>query len=264
MIEVKTGLFSDGSAYERSMGRWSQRVGVNFLDWMDVPAGGRWLDVGCGNGAFTEALIKRQKPEGTYGIDPSKAQVDYAAGRQGCAGAQFQTGDAQNLPYEDSAFDAAAMALVISFIPDPDKAAAELARVVRPGGVAGTYMWDTVGDGHPANPINKAMRALGLSGPGAPHAGAGQLDRLREIWTGAGFTSVETTVIRIDVTHPDFDDFWGSNIISTGPLGSRLNALSSRETAALQERLQMDLPHNADGLIAYGAHANAVKGIVPG
>ena len=114
MIEVKTGLFSDGSAYERSMGRWSRRVGAKFLAWMDVPAGGRWLDVGCGNGAFTETVIERQKPGRICGIDPSQAQVDYAAKRSGCAGAEFRTGDAQDLPYGDGAFDAAVMALVIS------------------------------------------------------------------------------------------------------------------------------------------------------
>lgn len=250
------------------MGRWSQRVGIKFLDWLNLPAGGSWLDAGCGNGAFTETIMQRQKPDHMRALDPSEAQIDYANKRPGCTGAEFRTGDAQDLPYADNMFDAAVMGLVISFIPDPDKAAAELARVTRPGGTIGTYMWDSAGDGHPANPINTAMRALGLLGPAAPqgsapHASAAQIDRLRQIWQGAGLQNVETHVIRIEVTHPDFDDFWDSNIISTGPLGSRLNALSADEIKSLQKRLKQDLPRNADGLIAYGAHANAVKGIVP-
>src|SRR3974390_977016 len=52
-------LFTDGKAYERRMGRWSRIVGEAFLDWLAVPKGLRWLDVGCGNGAFTEVLIAR-------------------------------------------------------------------------------------------------------------------------------------------------------------------------------------------------------------
>ena len=47
-------LFTDGNAYERLMGRWSRIVGTAFLDWLDAPKNLRWLDVGCGNGAFTE------------------------------------------------------------------------------------------------------------------------------------------------------------------------------------------------------------------
>ena len=257
-------LFSDGAAYERSMGRWSRKVGEQFLDWLDVARGGRWLDVGCGNGAFTETIIGKAAPDMVCGIDPSAAQIEFAANRPGCSRAQFRTGDAQSLPYEDRAFDAAVMALVISFIPDPGKAASELRRVVRPGGKVATYMWDMAGDGHPANPINKAFRAMDLNMAAAPNTDTSRLGKLREIWELAGYSDVETRVIRIRVTHPDFDDFWGSNIMSTGPLGGRLNALSSDETMALRQCLQRELPRAADGSIAYEAHANAVKGIVPG
>jgi len=49
--------FDDGAAYERMMGAWSQLVGQVFLDWLSPATGQRWIDVGCGNGAFTEQLI---------------------------------------------------------------------------------------------------------------------------------------------------------------------------------------------------------------
>jgi len=64
-------LFSDGEAYERLMGRWSRLAGEIFLDWLDVPANLRWLDVGCGNGAFTEVLIARCAPREVVAVDPS-------------------------------------------------------------------------------------------------------------------------------------------------------------------------------------------------
>ena len=55
-------VFADGSVYERLMGRWSRLAGRTFLDWLALPKGLRWIDVGCGNGAFTEELIAHSAP----------------------------------------------------------------------------------------------------------------------------------------------------------------------------------------------------------
>jgi ubiquinone/menaquinone biosynthesis C-methylase UbiE len=108
-------LFADGAAYERRMGRWSRLVGEIFLDWLAAPAGLRWLDVGCGNGAFTEVLIARCAPAAVTAVDPSEGQLSYARARGGAGLVEFRVGDAQALPYADCSFDAAAMALAISF-----------------------------------------------------------------------------------------------------------------------------------------------------
>ena len=133
-------LFADGKAYERLMGRWSRLAGEKFLDWLNAPKNLKWLDVGCGNGAFTEVLIARCSPASVIGVDPSEGQLAFARDRPGTKGAEFRIADAQALPFPNDSFDAATMALVIVFVPDPLKAARELARVVRPGGVAATYM----------------------------------------------------------------------------------------------------------------------------
>jgi ubiquinone/menaquinone biosynthesis C-methylase UbiE len=126
-------LFSDGKAYERLMGRWSRLAGEKFLDWLDAPKNLKWLDVGCGNGAFTEVLIARCAPAGVMGVDPSEGQLAFARERARTKGAEFRVADAQALPFPDNSFDAATMALVIVFIPDPLKAARELVCVVRRG-----------------------------------------------------------------------------------------------------------------------------------
>jgi ubiquinone/menaquinone biosynthesis C-methylase UbiE len=76
-------LFTDGDAYERLMGRWSRLVGESSLDRLDAPKGLRWLDVGCGNGAFTEELIARCTPAAVTAIDPSEDQLAYARTRPG-------------------------------------------------------------------------------------------------------------------------------------------------------------------------------------
>ena len=69
--------FDDGAAYERYMGTWSQLAGATFLDWLAPKAGLRWLDIGCGNGAFTERLIARCAPSAVHGIDPSEGQLAF-------------------------------------------------------------------------------------------------------------------------------------------------------------------------------------------
>src|ERR1700753_2036553 len=106
-MSEQTIRFEDGAAYEHGMGMWSHLAGQAFLDWIAPPAGLRWIDVGCGNGAFTELLIERCAPSTVSGIDPSPAQLDYARTRPGAAGATFQQGDAMALPFPDAAFDAA-------------------------------------------------------------------------------------------------------------------------------------------------------------
>src|SRR5271168_3724744 len=104
-------LFTDGKAYERIMGRWSRVAGEIFLDWIDPPKNLHWLDVGCGNGAFTEVLIARCSPAAVTGVDPSDGQLDYARTRPGTKMAQFRIADAQELPFANDSFDAASMAL---------------------------------------------------------------------------------------------------------------------------------------------------------
>jgi ubiquinone/menaquinone biosynthesis C-methylase UbiE len=257
-------LFPDGKAYERMMGRWSRVVGETFLDWLALPANLRVLDVGCGNGAFTEVLIARCSPAEVTAIDPSEGQLSYARTRPGTRLAQFRLGDAQALPFPDRNFDAATMALVITFVSDPAKAVAEMARVVRPGGLVATYMWDIAGGGIPVAPVQAAMESIGFAAPSRPGAAASKRDVMQSLWENAGLQTIETRVIRIPVAFANFDDFWDSNTVPVGPGGQAISALSASDKERLKSRLRQQLPIGADGRIAYEGVANAVKGRVPG
>jgi hypothetical protein len=154
------------------------------------------------------------------------------------------------------------MALVIVFIPDPLKAARELARVVRRGGIAATYMWDFP-DGFPPAPLARAMKDLGLTPPQRPNVEASGREAMRGIWKDAGLTALETEVIRIRVNFSSFDDFWESNTVPVGPSGKALSELAPSVREQLRARLRERLPIAADGTITYEAFANAVKGVVP-
>jgi ubiquinone/menaquinone biosynthesis C-methylase UbiE len=256
-------FFTDGGAYERQMGRWSRLVGEKFLDWLDLPKGLRCLDVGCGNGAFTESLIAHGAPGSVMALDPSEDQVAFARQRAGVALAEFRVGDAQVLPFDDNSYDAALMALVVSFLPDPAKAANEMARVVRPGGWVAAYMWDIPGGGSPIAPLNRAARSLGLSPPSTASAPASRMEAMQELWRKAGLTPVDSCVIRISITYSNFDDFWESYAQPIGPIGVLINSLSPAGKEQMRARAREQLPTAADGSVTYEAFANAVKGRVP-
>ena len=259
----KAELFTDGEAYERMMGRWSRLVGETFLDWLDRPKSLRWLDVGCGNGAFTEEIIARCAPAAVMAMDPSDEQLAFARTRSGAKMAKFELGDAQKLSFGDGAFDVAIMALVLAFLLDPPKAVAEMARVVRPGGWVATYMWDIQNGGAPTTPIYTAIESLGSTLPVRPNPAASRLEAMRGFWEMAGLEAIETRVIRIPVRYADFDDFWDSNTVPVGPQGKVIAGMSPGAREQLRVRLREHLPVTSDGRIVYESFANAVKGRVP-
>ena len=253
--------FDDGAAYERYMGKWSQLAGETFLKWLVPQPGVRWLDVGCGNGAFTEMLVERCAPVSVHGIDPSEAQLAYARNRPALQNVQFHQGDAMALPFPGGAFDAAVMPLVIFFVPDPAKGIAEMARVVCPGGIVTAYAWDMEGGGFPYAALQEEMRGLGVDVPVPPNNDASRLDALRDLWTGAGLHAIDTREITVQRTFTDFDDYW-TTIQGSPSAGSRLAAMTSEAIALLASRLRARLPADATGRITYSARANAIKGHV--
>jgi SAM-dependent methyltransferase len=254
--------FDDGAAYERYMGRWSRSAGEVFLDWLAPRPDLRWLDVGCGNGAFTEMLIERCAPRAAHGIDPSEAQLAFARTRPALRVAEFRAGDAMALPFADDTFDAAVMPLVIFFVPQPARGVAEMARVVCPGGIASAYAWDLDGGGFPYDALWVELRAIGVAVPMPPSPDASRIDAMRDLWTGAGLIDVETREITVQRTFADFDDYW--TIVQSGPsVGSKLAAMSPNDLALLKSKMRAQLPTDTEGRITCSARANAVKGRVP-
>src|SRR5215213_2953613 len=236
--------FDDGVAYERYMGEWSRLAGETFLDWLAPKPGLRWLDVGCGNGAFTEMLVERCAPTSVHGIDPSEGQLAYARTRPASRVAEFRQGDAMALPFPGDAFDAAVMPLVIFFVPDPAKGVAEMARVVCTGGAVSAYAWDMVGGGFPYEALQAEMRGLGVAVPVPPSPDASRIDAMKDLWTGAGLDAVETREITVRRTFVDFDDYWAT--VQGGPsVGTGLAAMGAEDLSLLQGRLRACLPADA-------------------
>src|SRR6187549_2454060 len=253
--------FENGAAYERYMGRWSQLVGEEFLGWLAPGAGLRWLDVGCGNGAFTEMIATRCAPAALAGIDPSDAQLAFARSRPALQSARFERGDAMALPLPDNSVDVVVMPLVLFFVPDPARGVAEMARVTCPGGTVAAYSWDMDGGGFPYAILRAELEQLDARTPEAPSEDASRLDVSQRFWEAAGLEAIETRRITVQRSFADLDDYW--NTILGGPsVGATLKAMSAGDVAVLKDRLRLRLPADAAGRITYSATANAVKGRV--
>ncbi len=254
--------FDDGAAYERYMGFWSRSAGRVFLDFLSPPAQQRWLDVGCGNGAFTTLVMESCAPAEMHGIDPSEGQLAFARERMAGGAASFQQGDAMALPFEPDAFDIAVMALVIQFVPDPARAVAEMARVVAPGGTVATYVWSQDGAGSPSKVFSEVFRACGFSPPSPPGRAATGAGALRDLWADAGLEAIETYAITVQRSFESFEDFWTSST-GSGTLKPAVASMDPDSIARAQAMLRERLPADADGRITNSADANAIKGRVP-
>ena len=257
-------VFDDGAAYERYMGRWSRAVGTVFLDWVAPSAGMRWLDVGCGTGAFTELVLDACSPAAVFAVDPSQAQIDHACRQAVARRADFRVADDQALPFPDGAFDVIASALVINFIPDRPRALAEMRRVGRPGGLVAGYVWDFAAERSPTSPMRVGMRRIGAEVPTPAGVEDSSLDAFGSLFERVGFENVARRSIDVTVAFSDFDDFWRAQTPGFSPVTKTIAALPDTDRARLVEAVRAGLPVRPDGSFAYSARANAVKARVPG
>lgn len=250
--------FTDGAAYERFMAPWSRSAGNLFLDWLAPGPGRAWLDVGCGNGAFTELVLARSAPSSMSAIDPSDAQIETARQKFSAKQVELSIGDAMALPYDANRFDVAVMALVLFFVPDPRKGAAEAVRVTKPGGMVASYTWDILRGGTPTQPLWEELDGLGMTAARPPSADISRFEELKALWAELGLRDIETRELVVERTFADFDDYWLSMVVSspTGVVGK----LSEAERAELKRRLQARLPASASGEITVHASATAIKG----
>lgn len=252
-----------GDNYEAYMGRWSRRVAPRFLDWLDAPPGLAWLEVGCGTGALSAAILAQCAPDSLLSIDPSDDFV--AAARRNVADprAAFRIGDAQSLGEANASRDVVVSGLVLNFVPDRARALAEMKRMLRPGGRIAFYVWDYAGGG--VEFMHAFWRAAAALDPAAGELGEDRrfpyctAEGLRDMTAAAGLSGIECTPIEIATTFADFDEYWRPFTLGAGPAPGYCTSLTPEVRQRLKERLRADLAPGEDGTIAMRARAWAVK-----
>lgn len=259
-------VWASGDAYEPYVGRWSRLIAREFLRWLGVPSDQRWLDVGCGTGALSQVILESASPRHVTGIDPSEGFVSFARHKVIDRRATFRVGDAQALPINGSAVDAAVAGLVMNFVPDPARAAAEMTRATRSNGVVAAYVWDYAGEMQMMRRFWDAAVALD---PAAIPLDEGRRfpvchpDPLVTLFAARGLKDVAARPIDVPTVFKDFDDYWTPFLGGQAPAPGYCMSLPEDRRAKLRERIRESLPAKDDGSIHLIARAWAVRGTVP-
>jgi ubiquinone/menaquinone biosynthesis C-methylase UbiE len=255
--------FNDGDAYERFMGRWSRAAGFLFLEWLSPPPRARWLEVGCGTGAFTQLVDERCRPAEIVALDPAPAQIAYASHRLHETAVKFQVAAAEAIPSPPSRYDVVVSALALNFMTNRAGCLREMRRVARSGAIIAAYVWDFAGERAPHAPVLSALRSLGIDPPAPPGGKECALPALQLLFAGGDLVGVETRAFEIEVSFADFAAFWTSQTPSFSPTTRLIATLDEEHRTQLMEILRAELSPRANGGLAYQARANAVKARVP-
>jgi SAM-dependent methyltransferase len=247
-----------GDPYERYVGRWSRRLAPQFLSWLALAPGLRWLDVGCGTGALGAAILDRCSPAALAGVEPSEG-FRSTAQRNLAGRAALHAGKAEAIPLPEHAIDAVVSGLVLNFVPDPRAALAEMARVTRAGGTIAAYVWDYAGKMELMRFFWDAAAALDPDAAGLDEGLRFPLCRpeaLAQLFRGAGLECVDTAALEVPTPFESFDDYWQPFLGGQGPAPAYAMSLDEAARSRLRERLRERLPDP----IALSARAWAVRG----
>lgn len=255
-----------GDSYDAYMGRWSREIAPRFLDWLHLPVGLRWLEVGCGTGALSGAIVTHCNPGALLAIDASEGFLARARANLPDRRARFELGDAEALTVETGSRDAVVSALVLNFVPRREKMLAEMKRAARAGGTVGFYVWDYPGGG--LQFVRAFWNAVTALDPGASDLTEGRRfpyctpDGLTELARNAGLTSVDCAPIEVPTIFRDFEDYWRPFTLGTGPAPGYCASLDPAAREHLKEKLRSTLPRGGDGSIPLTARAWAIKAII--
>lgn len=260
-------MWADAEAYDAYIGRWSRLAARMLVDWIGVAPGSTWLDVGCGTGALSQAIIEGADPSRVTGIDKSQAFVARAKSLISDDRFFVAAGDASSLAMPDGSFDAVVSALMLNAMPDQPAVLREFVRVAKPGGVVATYLWDFDGEMQVLRYFWDAARALD---PDADASSADdeafaicRPDRLKAAFEAAGLCDVDVRALDVSAHFRDFDDYWSPLQRGHAPSQEHVASLSDAARSRLRDRLRATLPIASDGSIDLIARAWAAKGTKP-
>jgi ubiquinone/menaquinone biosynthesis C-methylase UbiE len=259
----------DAGNYERLMGRWSRRLAPLFIEHAGIADGEEALEIGCGTGSLTFALVEAAALGSLTAIDHSPIYLAAAKAKVGNARIRFEEGDGTALRFPDGSFDRTLSMLVLpSVLPEPEQMVAEMRRVTRPGGVVAAAFWDSPG-GSPhqrmlwdiAAALDDAARVARDRTMSRPIYAPGALARM---WADAGLEDIDQRSLMIRVDFADFSDYWEPFASGEGALGAYVANLDQAARRRLEHHLRSAyLTGRPDGERSFVSVAISCRGVVP-
>ncbi|HET9953220.1 MAG TPA: methyltransferase domain-containing protein [Polyangiaceae bacterium] len=250
-----------GETYDLFMGRYSRPLAVLFADAADLAPGMKALDVGCGPGALTGVLVDRLGAANVAAIDPSPTFVEACKARH--REVDVRSGRAETIPFEDQSFDRVLAQLVLHFVSEPARAAQELRRVLRPGGMALACVWDFTAGMEMLRHFWDAALALNPEAPDeARILRFGREREILDLFAATGFENLTETTLQVTSSYIDFDELWSGFLAGIGPAGAYCMSLSEEERATLRAELFSRLGQPR-GAFSLGAMARCASGRAP-
>ena len=257
--------YANPAAYDRFMGRWSARLAPSFLGFAQVKDGQHVLDVGCGTGILSRAVISSGASVKVTGIDPLRDYVAFARKAVASPRAQFEVGEAESMPFPDKTFDAALALLVLQDFSDPAQAVREMARVTRPGGVVAACLWDFA-EGLPmlsllwqaAEAVAPDAVALKRANQPFQHASVNDLEAL---WRCCALCNIAPDTLELRMQFSSFDDYWQPFLGGSTPSSAFAAAVNAQTGGALARVLRDKIAGaQPDGSFVLPARAWAIRG----
>ena len=263
---METDHWHESTGYEAYVGRWSRRVAERFLPWLDVGRGAAWVDIGCGTGVLTRAILDLEDPDSVVGIDPSTAFLSAARTSIHDPRVSFIEGTADAMPQATASADAVVSGLMLNFVPDLGLALSEMTRVARPEATIAGYVWDYAEGMQLIRLFWDAAAALDPTAVELDQGVRFPLNRpepLQAAFVSAGLEEVVVSAIDIPTVFPSFDDYWAPFLTGVRSAPAYVMSLDPAERERLRSRLDETLPREPDGSIELTARAWAVRGRTP-
>jgi SAM-dependent methyltransferase len=262
MVDV-ADRWAAGSTYEDFMGRWSRRLAPKFVKWLGVASELHWLDVGCGTGALTGAIVICAEPASVVACDPSQSFIEYAQKNTGNEHVSFVMAGVDSLPDPSGGFDSVTSSLALNFFPDPSGAVGKMRAASTRGGTVSSCVWDYSGR---MEFLRIFWDAASRVDPNAIVLDEGtrfplcRRDALVDLFRNAGLRDIRCEPVEIGTDFSSFEEYWRSFQGGSGPAPSYVASLEEDQRAELANELERALPTGADGSIRLTARAWAVRG----
>jgi len=254
--------------YDSYVGRWSRKLAQPFMDFAGLADRERVLEIGCGTGSLTFAMPARANIAAIEAIDYEAQFVAAARERNSDPRINIQRGDGSSLQFSDGQFDRALSMLVLHFVPDADRAVAEMRRVVRPGGVAAATVWDNFG-GQPG--IRMFWDTLAAIEPQADVRRSAFLiiptnrpQELANSFSKAGFVDVTESELSVRMEFANFDDYWIPLMAGQGTQAAYLESPPGETRQRIMTAVRNAyLAGQPDGPRSFVSVAWAARGTIP-